>query len=165
VRTLELLPAEQAALQILRRGDVMELLEEWNAGAALGDNARGGVLLSSALAVVTVPSASPTSYVHGGSAVERLWVTAQQAGLGVQPVSPVFVFAVQDADFATLGGDRFADELRMLSDRFRQAVDLDPADTVALVLRLSQVPPPSVRSQRRPLEQVLSVNRRAQTGG
>jgi hypothetical protein len=165
VRTLELLPAEQAALQILRRGDVMELLEEWDAGAALGDNARGGVLLSSALAVVTVPSSSPTSYVHGGSAVERLWVTAQQAGLGVQPVSPVFVFAVQDADFATLGGDRWGDELRVLSDRFRRAVNLDPADTVALVLRLSQVPPPSVRSQRRPLEQVLSVNRRAQTGG
>lgn len=165
VRTLELLPAEQAALQILRRGDVMRLLEEWDAGAALGDNARGAVLACSALAVVTVPNASPASYVRGGSAVERLWVTAQRAGLGVQPVSPVFVFAVQDIDYATLGGDRWEGTLRTLSGRFRQTVQLDPTEAVALVLRLCHVPPPSVRSQRRPLDQVLSMNRPADRSG
>ncbi|MGH9093387.1 MAG: Rv1355c family protein, partial [Acidimicrobiales bacterium] len=157
VRTLELGPSDEAALRVVRRGDVMELLEDWDAGSALGENARGAVRSSSALAVVTVPSASPLGYVHGGSAVERVWVTAQQAGLGVQPVSPVFVFAVQDADFATLGGDRWADELRALAGRFRAAVELAPADAVALVLRLSHVGPPSVRSQRLPLDQVLVV--------
>lgn len=157
VRTLELGPADAAALQVVRRGDVMELLGEWDAGGALGDNARTAVRSSSALAVVTVPSASPAAYVQGGAAVERVWVTAEQAGLGVQPVSPVFVFAVQDADFVTLGGDRWADPLRSLAARFRDAVTLAPSEAVALVLRCSQAPPPSVRSQRLPLDQVLAV--------
>ncbi len=104
---------------------------------------------------MTVPNASPTSYVRGGSAVERVWVTAQQAGLGVQPISPVFVFAVQDADYVTLGGERWADELRSLSRRFRQVFDLAPTDAMALVLRLSHVPPATALSQRLPLDEVL----------
>lgn len=157
VRTLDLGPLDEAALRVVRRGDVMELLQEWDAGAGLGDNARAAVLSCSALAVVTVPSASPAAYVRGGSAVERVWVAAEQEGLGVQPVSPVFVFAVQDADYAALGGDRRADELRVLSRRFRAAAELAPTDVVALVLRLSHVPPPSVRSQRLPLDQVLTM--------
>ncbi len=156
LRTLELSPPEVAVLGVARRGDVMDLLRDWDAGQALGDNARGAVRASSALAVVTVPNASPTAYVQGGAAVERLWITAQQAELGVQPVSPVFVFAVQDADFDTLGGERWGDDLRTLSQRFRRTLALAPTDAIALVLRLSHVPPASVRSQRLPLDEVLT---------
>jgi molybdopterin/thiamine biosynthesis adenylyltransferase len=155
VRTLELEPAEVATLKLARRGDVMELLAEWDLGQALGDHARAAVRSSSALAVVTVPSASPGSYVRGGAAVERVWVEAQEAGLGVHPMSPVFVFAVQEADYLTLGGGRWAKELHALSQRFRDALDLAPTEVMALVLRLSHVPPPTVVSQRRPLDQIL----------
>ena len=83
-------------------------------------------------------------------------MTAQRAELGVQPVSPVFVFAVQDTDFDTLGGERWGDELRSLSERFRRTLGLVPTDAIALVLRLSHVPPASVRSQRLPLDEVLT---------
>jgi nitroreductase len=155
VRTLEMGPGETATMGVLRRGDVMELLEKWDAGQVLGDNARTAVLSSSALAVVTVPDASAAAYVRGGGAVERLWVEAQRAGLGVQPVSPVFVFAVQQSDFDDLGGDRWADELRALSDRFRSLVDVPASTTLTLVVRLSHAPPATVRSLRRPLDAVL----------
>ena len=155
LRTLELSPPEVAVLEIVRRGDVMAQLAEWDAGQALGDNTRRAVRASSALALVTVPSASPTDYVKGGAAVERLWVNAQLGELGVQPVSPAFVFAVQDADFTTLGGDRWADDLRDLSGQFRRMLGLKDREAVALVLRLSHVPPASVRSQRLPLDEVL----------
>ncbi len=157
VRTLELEAAEAAALEVARRPDVMRLLEQWDAGQALGDNARRAVHASSAVAVVTVPEASPACYVRGGAAVERVWVTAQAAGLSVQPVSPVHVFAVDDADFAMLGGERWAAELQAQSARFRELVDLAPTEAVALVLRLDHAPPPLVRSQRLPLDQVLAV--------
>lgn len=155
VRTLELAAAETATLDVLARGDVMALLSEWDVGHVLGDSARSAVLSSSALAVVTVPDASPASYVRGGAAVERLWVLAQRAGLGVQPVSPVFVFAVQDSDFDGLGGPRWAEELRTLNRRFRAVVDVRPTTALALVLRLSHAPPPTARSLRLPLDKVL----------
>jgi len=157
LRTLELAPAEVAILNVARRGDVMELLAEWDLGQALGDNARAAVLSSSALAVITVPNVSPTSYVRGGAAVERVWVKAQAAGLGVQPVSPVFLFATQDSDYLALGGERWASRLQTLARRFKDVLELVPTEAMALVLRLSHVPPPSALSQRRPLEQVMSL--------
>jgi hypothetical protein len=155
IRTLELGPFELATLDVVRRADVMELLDSWDAGQALGDTARMAVLSSSALAVVSVPSASSTSYLRGGAAVERVWALAQQAGLGVQPVSPVFVFAVSHVDFEELGGARWAGELRQLSQRFRDLVHLGASAVPALVLRLSHVGPPSARSVRLPLDSVL----------
>lgn len=155
VRTLELSGMEFSTLDIVRRADVMELLGRWDAGQALGDSARRSVHLSSALAVVTVANATPTSYLHGGSAVERLWICAQEAGLAVQPLSPVFLFAVQQADFDHLGGERWSSELRSLAAQFRDVVDLGSATVMALVLRLSHAPPATARSIRLPLQAVL----------
>ncbi len=156
VRTLELAPADLATLAVARRSDVMAHLADWNAGGALGDHARRAVTTSSALAVVTVGGAEPADFVAGGSAVERMWLVAHHAGLAVQPVSPVFIYAVDDADFETLGGTRNAGALRALQARFAELVGLQPTDHLALVMRLCRAPAPTARSLRAPLGQVLT---------
>ena len=71
----------------------MANLAEWNAGTALGDDTHGRVSASAALAVVTVRGQTLTDYARGGSAVESVWIIAQQRGLAVQPVSPPFLYA------------------------------------------------------------------------
>ena len=156
VRTLELSPPELAALELLRRSDVMAHLSDWRAGRALGAHTRALVGSSSALAVVTLPRAEPAWYVRGGAAVERLWLTAEVLGLAVQPVSPVFLYAVDEKDFLRLGGERHVDTLIDLSHRFNEFWDLDDGEQVALLLRLSYAPPPSARSARLPLNTLLS---------
>jgi hypothetical protein len=156
VRTLELSPPEMAALELLRRPDVMEHLADWRAGQGLGARTRAVVGSSSALAVVTVPRSDPAWYVRGGSAVERMWLTAELHGLAVQPVSPVFLYAVDEKDFLRLGGERHVDTLFDLSKRFNEFWDLDDDEHVALLLRLSHAPPPSTRSARLPLSELLS---------
>jgi hypothetical protein len=156
VRTLELSPPEMAALELLRRPDVMEHLAEWRAGQGLGARTRAMVGSSSALAVVTVPRSDPAWYVRGGAAVERLWLTAELHGLAVQPVSPVFLYAVDEKDFMCLGGERHVDTLFHLSQRFNEFWDLDDGEHAVLLLRLSHAPPPSTRSARFPLSELLS---------
>jgi molybdopterin/thiamine biosynthesis adenylyltransferase/nitroreductase len=99
VRTLELSAPEMAALDLLRRADVMAHLGDWRAGQMLGGRTRASITSSSAVAVVTIPRAEPAWYVRGGAAVERLWLTGEQEGLAIQPVSPVFLYAVDEADF------------------------------------------------------------------
>ena len=79
-------------LDILRRPDVMARLAAVDAGTALGDYTRPGVG-KSPLAVIYVDGAELTDYARGGSAAEAVWITAQQHGLAVQPVSPVFLYA------------------------------------------------------------------------
>jgi hypothetical protein len=156
VRTLELSPPEMAALELLRRPDVMKHLAEWRAGQMLGARTRTAVGSSSALAVVSVPRTDPAWYVRGGAAVERLWLTAELHGLAVQPVSPVFLYAIDDKDLLRLGGERHVETIHGLSQRFHDFWDLDDGEEATLLLRLSHAPAPSTRSARLPLGELLS---------
>jgi hypothetical protein len=156
VRTLELSPPEMAALEIMRRADVMEQLADWRAGQALGGRTFATVGSSSALAVITVPRTDAIWYVRGGAAVERFWLTAELHGLAVQPVSPVFLYAVDEKDYLELGGERHVDALFGLSKRFNELWDLDDGERVALLFRITHAAPPSVHSARLPLTHLLS---------
>jgi nitroreductase len=147
VRNLELDEGEMAVLGVLRRPDVMAQLAEWKAGSALGDDMRDRILASSALAVVSVPGRQLRDYVTGGAAVEAVWVTAQQRGLGAQPVSPVFLYAQTAQDLKELS-PQFADELAQLQGEFAELAGIGPDESVALTLRLATTPPTSLPSRR-----------------
>jgi hypothetical protein len=135
-------------------------LRAWRAGAALGGNARRSVVTSSALAVVAMGGYAPGDYVTGGQAVERLWVLAGRAGLAVQPVSPVFLYARHPEELHELVGDAAtAVELERLATAFARETGLETDEAPVLVLRLGMAPPPSVPSQRLPLDQVFSRGR------
>ncbi|KMV18257.1 hypothetical protein ACT17_11485 [Mycolicibacterium conceptionense] len=147
VRSLEFDPGEMAVLDVLRRPDVMEQLAEWDAGSALGDDMRDRVLASSALAVVTVTGNDLRAYATGGSAVEAVWIAAQQQGFGVQPVSPVFLYAQTATELEELSAP-FATELAELQSEFNVLTQLRPGDSIALILRLAVAPPASLPSRR-----------------
>ncbi|PVY96900.1 Rv1355c family protein [Actinomycetospora cinnamomea] len=155
-RTLGLDPADLAKLDIVRRPEVMALLADWDAGAALGEDTRDRVASSSALAVVTVEGAAPADFVRGGAAVEAVWIGAEAHGLAVHPTSPVFLYAVDPADLTTLS-PRYADDLARLRTSFRRVAGLAPREAIALVLRLSHTEVTAPRSRRRPLDEILSI--------
>ncbi|MUL49972.1 Rv1355c family protein [Mycobacterium sp. CBMA293] len=134
-------------LQLLRRPDVMAQLAEWNAGDALGDDMRARVTASSALAVVTTSGSTLRDYAAGGSAAEAVWVHAQQLGLAVQPISPVWLYAHDHSDLTKLSG-RFADELARLQSKFVELAGVPRGESIALILRLTAAGPAAVRSRR-----------------
>lgn len=150
VTSLGLDPADLVLLDILRRPDVMARLAEWDAGSALGDDTYERVTSSSAVAVVSMPGRRLTDYARAGSAVQALWVKAQQCGVAVQPVSPVFLYAHSDDERQRLSPDH-AGALRDLQYSFRQLTATERDASQALVLRLFYAPRPTVRSRRRPL--------------
>ena len=155
VRTLELDTSDLAKLDVARRADVMADLAAWDGGRALGDTTRERVRSSSAIAVVTVHGTDARSYASGGAAVQRLWLTANALGLGVQPVSPVSVFAVDPGDFASLVPPPYVPRLRAVMDRIQALARVDAGEVIALVLRLSHVGGPTARSLRIPLASAL----------
>jgi hypothetical protein len=157
VRTLELDQSDLAKLAVARRVDVMKHLASWRAGRALGDTSRDRVRSSSGIAVVTVSGSDPESYVLGGAAAERMWLCAQRAGLAIQPVSPVFLFARDRSERERLVPPAFLTDLEEIADRFSSLVGLPDGESLVLVLRVSHADAPSGRSRRLPLEEVLTV--------
>lgn len=154
VRSLELDAGELAMLEILRRHDVMAHLADWDAGAALGEQTYERILNSSAIAVVGVSGRNLVDYARGGSALESVWIAAEQCGLAVQPVFPVFLHAHDDAELTTVS-EPFAGPLARLRQGFSDLSDCKPCDALILVLRFTEAPPASVRSRRRPVGQRL----------
>jgi molybdopterin/thiamine biosynthesis adenylyltransferase len=149
VRSLELDPGNLAVLGILKRPDVMAYLAQWDGGTALGEDTRRHVLASSAVAVIAVPADTLSDYARGGSAAEAVWITAQQCGLAVQPISPVFLYARSMAELTELSTS-FGDELAELQKELHQLVRMPPDGFPALVLRFAFSGPASVRSRRSP---------------
>ena len=64
-----------------------------------------------------------TDYARGGSAIEAIWITAQQHGLAVQPIAPAFLYAVDVEDFRELSTP-FERELQELQSEFRRLVGM-----------------------------------------
>ncbi|MGP8009209.1 MAG: hypothetical protein ACLPKZ_03000, partial [Acidimicrobiales bacterium] len=86
---------------------------------------------------------------------------AELHGLALQPVSPLFLYATNEADLVGLGGERYLDEMYELSQQFNKAWDLEEGEVMAMVMRVIHAPPPSVHSIRRPLSEVLTHDRDA----
>lgn len=155
IRSLELDPADLVMLDILRRSEVMANLAAWDAGTALGDDTYERVTASAAVGVISVPGQSLTDYARGGSAAESVWITAQQHGLAVQPVSPAFLYAQDDEDLHELS-PAFAGDLRDLQYTFRKLANTEAGESQVLVFRFSRAPRPSVKSRRRRLHRTSS---------
>ena len=148
VHSLELNPADLVKLDVLRRPEVMAYLAEWDVGAALRADTRERILTSSCVAVVSTSGQALTDYARAGSAVEAVWIIAQQCGLAVQPISPVFLYAHNHEDLEKLSPPHAA-ALQRLRDQFRELIATAPDESQALVLRFSDAPTISVRSRRR----------------
>jgi molybdopterin/thiamine biosynthesis adenylyltransferase len=147
VRALELDSAELSTLALLRRPDVMERLGAQDGGQALGKSTADRVSSSSAVAVVAIPGSTPRDYVRGGEATESVWIHAQTLGLAVQPISPVFLYGVESAELEQLS-PRYAAPLERLREELFDVVGAKGGEALAMVLRLSHAPGPSVRSER-----------------
>jgi hypothetical protein len=149
VRTLELDESDLAKLVVAKRRDVMAYLNEWGVGRALGDGTRDRIASAAGLAILTVDGNQIADYVRGGQALQELWIAAQEAGLGVHPTSPVFLYARDAVDFGGLS-EKYAGTLSHLASAFRNLCGIG-AESFVLILRLSWAPVASIRSRRLPL--------------
>ena len=150
VRSLEFGATDLAALSIVRRGDVTAQLAEWRLGSGLGDATRDRVNSSSALAAVVIRGTRPIDYFRGGVALENVGTTSEDEGFAVQPVSPVFLYGVHRCDLEELA-PQHTGELAECRQALLDLFGVTDQEALALVLRLSHAPPPSVRSRRRSL--------------
>ena len=146
VRTVSSDALDLIKLRVAERSEVMTQLAKWNGGSALGDATQDRVLASSAVAVVTVAGDTPAEYVRGGAAMERVWIAAETAGLAVQPVSPVFLYARSPAELQGLSAAYWQQLSALQQDLARLAGIGDRAPV--LVLQLSHHARPAFRSRR-----------------
>ena len=153
VRTLGLGPAA-GLLHLVVKAEVMDVLRDLEGGTLFDDMTAARVAGASAMAVVTVHGDRAEDYVVGGMAVERVWITATAAELGVTPISPVFLYARSELDLSFLSAKN-AGRLAELRRAMTSIIGIQESRTPVLILRLCHSPGPTIKSLRRPLSEVV----------
>ncbi len=156
VRTLELPPGAGWLLRMLRPWNRMKWVHRLGLGVLLSAPSVLSVRRSGAIGLVSLAEPNWERFLGGGRAIERLWLAAEAEGLAMQPLGSLPIFL---AHVEILGGrrlsDRHAARVRRLSEELRGLVPSLAGRTLLLAFRVGWSSAPSIRSLRRPLEEVL----------
>ncbi len=157
--SMELSKVDHAGVtKVLRQWRAMEFLKNAGAGRGLETAGRDATVAASAVGLLTYEGTGGESYIRGGQALARVWSTASVRGLAFQPHSPITYL------FARLlrgDGEGFTDEqkttLRGMRERYEKLFELTGQEAEVLLFRVSHAGPPTVRSLRRELDEVLTL--------
>jgi hypothetical protein len=155
VASLELDGADLAAMDVLRTGAGMDFLARLDRGRGLGNASRDAFAASAAAIVLRAVSVDRAALVDAGRGLMRLWLEATRHRLAIHPWGSPFLFQrlLEDGD-SLEGWERGA--LTSAAGAFERVAGLERERPVLLILRVSRGDPPSVRSLRRPVDEVLA---------
>lgn len=153
--TMELKPSARVAFKVASDPATMDLLRLWNGGSGFKYATRGSVTDSPALCLISTDRNDPGAMLDAGRAMERMWLAATAHNLAVHPVSAPILLA-HNVRFGGGKGmnpaerDAVIRTFEEVRTRFKVG-DREPM----FLLRLCHAPPPTARSLRRSLEEVL----------
>ncbi len=151
VASLELDASDLAAMDVLRTGAGMALLADLDGGWGLVNLARDAFAASSGAIVLRAHALEPRALIDGGRGLMRLWLEATRRDLAIHPWGSPFLFQRLHEEPESLEPWEHA-ALTQAAGGF----SLDAGHPILLVLRVSRCGPPSTRSRRRPLSDVLA---------
>jgi tRNA A37 threonylcarbamoyladenosine dehydratase/nitroreductase len=161
VTTLELSAADLAGLRVMSSWAAMDLVGRLGGGRALEKPGRKAIAAASAVGLVTVPGRTREAYFAGGRAMQRVWLEATALGLAFQPMAPLtYLFARLELGQGEGLSTAEATALGELRERFAAVFPGAAGLGEPMLFRVAHAPPPTARSLRRPVEEVLEVERR-----
>jgi len=157
IESLELSPADRAGLEVTAAWPVMRLVGELGGGRSLEKPSRKAIASASAVGLLTMPGSRPFDYFAAGRATERVWLTSASLGLALQPMTAVtYLFSrVAAGEHKGLEADA-REELMRLRTLFVDIFDPPVGHSEPMLFRITRAAPPSVRSLRRPVHEILN---------
>ncbi|MES2458813.1 MAG: Rv1355c family protein [Bacteroidota bacterium] len=85
--SFELTPLESIGMRLAKDPQVLNLLKDWKMGSGLERMSRKAGIASSALGLITMSSYDAVTFIEGGKAIERAWLTANKNMISVHPMT------------------------------------------------------------------------------
>ena len=157
VLTLDVAASDLAAVRLATTWKAVEFTAKMGGGGALVKSARRSLGSSSAVGLVVFPGTASRSYFEGGRALERVWLEATARGLAIQPWSAMlYLFARLERGGGKGLEPKVRERLGELRQQFLRVFDVPAGHAEILLFRLSKADPPTARSLRKPVEDVLT---------
>ncbi len=153
---MALSPADEPALRLLRRPDVVADLRERGLGGALTALSERWVESASAMGLIVAMDRRPEAVLAAGRGFHRMWLEASAAGFGIQPLGVVLYLIRHlgtDLQETYRPDERavLAEAQDVLEAQFPEA----GAHTPVMLFRVCTSTGPYARSRRRPLSEVV----------
>jgi molybdopterin/thiamine biosynthesis adenylyltransferase/nitroreductase len=154
--TMELSEPDRAGFELVSNWTIMNALGRLGGGRALESTARKAVAGACAVGLLTIPEHTPEAYLRGGRALQRLWLAATARGLALQPWTGLpYLFARLLRGGGAGLSESEQHELQTLRTRYLQLLPSAEGRAELMLFRLTHAAPPSARSLRRKLDDVL----------
>ncbi len=148
--------SEIMGLKIASNPDVMGHLRAWKGGRGFEKISRKTVAGASAIGLVTVPSFDHRQFILAGRAAHRIWLSANQHKVALQPMMAPVLHFVRLHHGQGYGMDEdMRRETAALWDQFNELFTLQDPVVPVFLCRLFIGDVPEVRSLRRPVAEVL----------
>jgi molybdopterin/thiamine biosynthesis adenylyltransferase len=158
VEDLCLAPSDLSGLEICRHWPSLDLVRHWRGGRNLEKMSRRWIAGSAAVGLITMPSSRPVDFFDGGRALQRLWLTATERNLAIQPMATLpYLFARLIRGSGVGFDEHTATELQSLRRVYERMFRVTPDTAEVLVFRVSFGENAGRRSHRRSIDDVLSV--------
>lgn len=151
-------PMDGATLQLIRSHQVAKLLRDVNAGSGLVSGLGQVLASSAAVGLLTVPGTDAPAFVHGGRAMQQLWLTATALGLSLHPLNAIVSMLARVERYHGVGLDKHEiGAVLELREQFTRFFSVSLNDSEILLFRLSYAEPSPHRSLRRDVADVFVV--------
>lgn len=154
--TLDLSRSDAAVFRMLAHWPGMAFLKRMGGSGSLEKPSRKALTTSSAVAVLTIPGMSPSDYLNGGRAMERVWLAATLLDIQLQPMAmlPYLLARLEHGEGEGLDEHEVA-VLLEARDVYREVFPRSEKGTDAMLFRVFYAPPPSTRALRRLVDESL----------
>ncbi len=155
--SLELSSPERLFFRMLSSWQLQKLLNLFGTHRMIGIINSGLLTSASALGIIVMDSAENVDFFNGGRFFERVWLQATSLGLSFQPFGgvPFLLTRIMMAGEAGFSKKQYV-RLTKVSRELQEIVPFAEKNAMIILFRVGYAGQPTIRSIRRPIEEVLS---------
>jgi tRNA A37 threonylcarbamoyladenosine dehydratase len=160
IKTLELSESDKTGLIVASSPEVIKLLNKWGGGSAFEKLSKKAIASSSAIGLIVLPTYSAYNFIKGGEALQRVWLDANVHGLSFQPLTaPLFMIERMKQSNGEGMSEVMIEELGVLEQKLQKVFPSLINGQGIFMFRLSYADEASIRSMRKPLEEILQFSK------
>ena len=162
IRGMGMVPAQIAALSIIKEPKIAEVLKTIGGANALVDGALRTASLASGIGLVTVAGTSSADYFAGGIALQRLWLKAEKMGFAIHPLNaPLYLFARLNSNQDETLDPNEIEQIRELRTKFLDIIPVRKDVAETFLFKIAKADKPAIKSKRLPLSEILFIENKA----
>jgi sulfur-carrier protein adenylyltransferase/sulfurtransferase len=149
----DLLGAPGPVIRILADPPLLRIMNRFGAACLFSLHTVRQMRSSAAAGLLVVPGTAPLDYIKGGEAMERAWHEMVLAGMEMQPMESLPIFALNVRAGHTLAlRPSHVREVEKMDKKLCNLFGVDPDQALILLFRVGHALPPARHSSRRALE-------------